>query len=111
MEQGRYSMTKEERLKIYEDATELWGEVAQYDQLIEEMGELIVAINKLKRKLYHNEYKDRDVMQEVVEEMTDVKMSIEQIELTFLKDQNFDAMLNKKCTKLKNLIEKMKAEK
>ena len=104
-------MTKEERLKIYEDATELWGEVAQYDQLIEEMGELIVAINKLKRKLYHNEYKDRDVMQEVVEEMTDVKMSIEQMELTFLKDQNFDAMLNKKCTKLKNLIEKMKAEK
>ena len=78
---------------------------------LEEMGELIVAINKLKRKLYHNEYKDRDVMQEVVEEMTDVKMSIEQIELTFLKDQNFDAMLNKKCTKLKNLIEKMKAEK
>lgn len=104
-------MTKEERLKIYEDATELWGEVAQYDQLIEEMGELIVAINKLKRKLYHNEYKDRDVMQEVVEEMTDVKMSIEQMELTFLKDQNFDAMLDKKCTKLKNLIEKMKAEK
>lgn len=101
-------MTKEERLKIYDDATALWGEVAQYDQLIEEMGELIVAINKLKRKLYHNEYKDRDVMIEVVEEMTDVKMSIEQMETTFLKDQDFDGMLNKKCTKLKNLIEKMK---
>ena len=43
--------TKEERLKVYDEATKLWGLVAQYDQCVEEMGELIVAINKYKRKV------------------------------------------------------------
>ena len=42
--------TREERQKIYDEAEKEWGLVAQYDQAIEEMGELIVAINKYKRK-------------------------------------------------------------
>ena len=46
-------MTQEERLKVYEKATQLWGLVAQYDQCVEEMGELIVAINKFKRKVLY----------------------------------------------------------
>ena len=39
-------LTHEERLKIYDEATELWGLVAQYDQCVEEMAEMIVAIKK-----------------------------------------------------------------
>ena len=35
-------MNKEERLKIYKQAENLWGLVAQYDQAIEEMGNLLL---------------------------------------------------------------------
>ena len=48
-------MNKQERKVIYDKAEELWGLIAQYDQAIEEMGELIVAINKYKRKCLYGE--------------------------------------------------------
>ena len=51
-------MNRKERLELYNEAEKQWGLIAQYDQAIEEMGELIVAINKYKRKCLFGEYKN-----------------------------------------------------
>ena len=45
------------RKQIYVDAVKCWGEMAQFDQFIEESCELIVAINKYKRKKFFGEYR------------------------------------------------------
>ena len=63
-------MNKKERVKIYNKAEELWGLIAQYDQLVEEMGELIVAVNKYKRKVLYGEFKnDSKILNNLIEEM------------------------------------------
>lgn len=103
-------MTKEERLKIYDDATTLWGLVAQYDQCIEEMAELTVAINKYKRKVLYGEYKGKDVAESVVEEIADVSLCLEQM-MYFFKDYNIDSIIDKKLNKLKDEIKYMKQQK
>ncbi len=101
-------MTKEERLKIYDEATSLWGLVAQYDQCIEEMAELTVAINKYKRKVLYGEYKKQDVIADVVEEIADVSLCLEQL-TQFFKDYNIDEIIDKKLKKLQQEIDYMKS--
>lgn len=97
-------MTHEERIKIYDRATELWGLVAQYDQCIEEMGELIVAINKYKRKVLYKEYQgDSKIIDNLVEEIADVSMCLEQMR-HFFKEYNIDEVLDKKMEKFKAQI-------
>ena len=39
---------------IYQDAIDKWGENSQFDQMIEEMAELTVALSKVKRLDYDN---------------------------------------------------------
>ena len=98
-------MTKSERLKIYEEATKKWGVVAQYDQCIEEMAELIVAINKYKRKTIYGEYKNRPEIEEnVIEELADVTMCIEQMRHFFGEDK-VEALLDIKLAKFKKQID------
>ena len=62
--------TLKERKKLYDDATTYWGKPAQYDQFIEESCELIVAINKFKRKSFYGEYKnDESIEENLIEEL------------------------------------------
>lgn len=104
-------MTKEERIKTYDDATELWGLVAQYDQCLEEMAELMIAINKYKRKKFYGEYEnDLSIEQNLAEEITDVSLCIEQMKHFFDKF-NFDEIFEEKMRKFKKQIEKQKAKK
>lgn len=73
-------MTKEERQKYYDLADKKWGKVAQIDQCIEEMAELIVALNKYKRKSLYNEYQNMDKIEDdVALEIADVTMCVEQM--------------------------------
>ena len=100
-------MTEQERLKVYEKATKLWGLVAQYDQCVEEMGELIVAINKFKRKVLYKEYKgDSKIIDNLVEEIADVSICLEQMRY-FFKDHNIDEVIEKKMQKFLGQIEEM----
>ena len=107
-------MNKEERFKVYKKAEELWGLIAQYDQLIEEMAELIVAVNKYKRKCLYGEYKDNKKIEDgVIEEIADVKMCLEQIE-SYMGEEKVAIMFDKKMQKLQDEIEymsKLKEEK
>lgn len=97
-------MDKEARIKIYDKADELWGRIAQYDQMIEEMGELIVAINKYKRKCLYGEYKSNPKVEEnLIEELADVKMCLEQL-CIFSGEEKVDKTLDEKLEKLQEEI-------
>ena len=101
-------MTREERQKVYDEAEQLWGKVAQYDQCIEEMAELTVAINKYKRHVLYNEEMDnKKVIDNLIEEIADVKMCIEQMS-AYMGEENVDNVLEQKMQKFLGQIEKMK---
>ena len=103
-------MDKQERMKIYKEAEDIWGLTAQYDQAIEEMGELIVAINKYKRKYFAGEYKGNNSIEEnLAEEIADVKMCLEQLE-SYVGEEKISMVFEKKLEELANLIEFMKEE-
>lgn len=100
-------MTKEERLEIYKTAEKLWGKVAQYDQAIEEMGELIVAINKYKRKCLYGEFKNnKEVEDNLLEEIADVTMCLEQLR-TYVGEENVERRLDEKMQKFMGQIKEM----
>lgn len=100
-------MDKVERLKIYKQAEKLWGLVAQYDQAIEEMAELVVAINKYKRKCLYGEYsQNAKIEANVIEEIADVKMCLEQLE-DFVGADKVAVVFDKKLAKLQEEIETM----
>ena len=101
-------MVREERLKIYKEAKEIWGLVGQYDQCIEEMAELTVALNKYKRKTLHNEYQGQDEIENnVIEEIADVFICIEEMANLFGEDK-VNAAIEQKMLKFKNEIDEMK---
>ena len=104
-------MQKEERLKIYNEAEQLWGKVAQYDQAIEEMAELIVAINKYKRKCLYGEYKNNKAVEDnLIEELADVSMCLEQLR-SYMGEEKVDKKLDEKMQKFLGQIEEMKKNK
>ena len=104
-------MNKQQRLKIYNKAEQLWGKVAQYDQAIEEMAELIVAINKYKRKCLYGEYKQNAQIEEnLVEELADVKMCLEQL-WNYMGEKRVEEMLDKKMEKFQQQINEMTKQK
>lgn len=96
-------MIKEERKKIYKDAIDVWGKVAQFDQCIEEMAELIIAINKYKRASIYNEKMNFDCEENLLEELADVLMCVEQLEF-MLGEEKLSMMLDKKFEKLQKLM-------
>ncbi len=103
-------LNEQKRLEIYDKATRLWGLVAQYDQCVEEMGELIVAINKYKRKVLHKEYKgDNKIVENLVEEIADVSICLEQMR-HFFKDYKIDEVIEKKMQKFLGQIKEMEKE-
>ena len=67
-------MTKQERYDLYQRAVEKWGEDSQFDQMIEEMAELTVALNKFKRAKHFVAQKKEGVLENIYEELADVKV-------------------------------------
>lgn len=90
-------MEKEEN--VYQKAIDKWGATAQVDQMIEEMAELTLAINKYKRYRLGEKYLEKDeVFDNLYEELADVKLCFEQMEYMFGKD-NIDKAYQKKFEK------------
>lgn len=104
-------MTHEERIKVYDEATKLWGLVAQYDQCIEEMAELTVAINKYKRKVLYKEYASNpEIEKNLIEEIADASMCLEQMRY-FVGEEKVEKVLEEKMQKFVGQIESMKNNK
>ena len=63
--------------ELYKLAIDTWGSEAQINQGIEEMAELIQAINKFRRKLC------TETITHVAEEIADVEIMLEQYKMIF----------------------------
>jgi len=62
---------------LYEAAIDKWGKPSQIEMLIEEMGELILALQKFKRD------PSKEMAAHVCDEMADVEIMLEQNKLVF----------------------------
>ena len=85
---------------IYQDAIDKWGEFAQLDQMIEEMAELSLALCKYKRQFNDSllpEQKEK-IMDNLFEELADVKMMFEEMEYMFGRE-NINIAYDKKMQK------------
>ena len=98
-------MDLQEREKVYQRALDKWGEYSQLDQGIEEMAELILAINKYKRINMDLSKRKDEIMENLIEEIADVKMCVEQFEMMFGKEK-VSKMLDKKMEKFLKCFDK-----
>lgn len=90
-------MEKNDRLNLYKEAIEKWGEEAQVNMLNEECGELIAAVAQFKR--------GRTSRHDVMTELADVFIMIEQI-ATMMNYDDFEKELERKLIRLRD--EKLK---
>lgn len=88
-------MKKEE---LYKLAIETYGDEAQINQGIEEMAELIQAVNKFRR--------DIGTWHDVVEEIVDVEIMMEQYKIIFeISEDKISRFKNKKLNRLAERLE------
>lgn len=85
---------------VYRKAIEWWGMKAQLDQLLEELGELIVATRKFDRHNWSEDYLDN-----LCEELADVEIMIQQFKYLYP-----DQIEKWKIIKLVRLMEKLENE-
>ena len=90
-------MEKSERINLYKEAIEKWGEEAQTNMLYEECGELITAVAQFKR--------GRTSHHDVMTELADVFIMVEQI-ASMMSYDDFEKELDRKLIKLRD--EKLK---
>lgn len=99
-------MKKEERLALYEKATKKWGMQAQIDQMIEEMAELTVALNKYKRMVFYKEQKNENaVMENLYVELADVSICLEQMN-GFFDEEKIEKTKESQLERFKKQVEK-----
>lgn len=90
---------EQDRLDIYNKASEVWGKALQIDLCVEELAELIQALCKLKRGKSG---------EKVIEELADVYIMLEQIRFLLNSDQEIEQMIAYKLSRLKKRVEKSK---
>lgn len=90
-------MEKEQRIELYKEAINTWGEDAQINMLNEECGELITAVAQFKR--------GRTSHHDVMTELADVFIMVEQI-ATMMNYEDFEKELERKLIRLRD--EKLK---
>ena len=90
-------MEKNDRLNLYKEAIEKWGEEAQVNMLNEECGELIAAVAQFKR--------GRTSHHDVMTELADVFIMVEQI-ASMMSYDDFEKELERKLIRLRD--EKLK---
>lgn len=98
--------------KLYLDLLYGFGHQAQIDQCNEEMAELIVALNKYKRKAnwqditFTTDVGIEQLRKAVVTEIADVKILLEQMEMLFCKEGEMEAEVNRKLHKARGYADK-----
>lgn len=83
-------------LEIFSQAIQRWGNYAQVMQAIEEMGELIVALNQYRR--------GRVDIEDVQTEIADVMIMAKQLSMIF----GVDEVEKERLSKVKRLAERLK---
>lgn len=90
-----------EDIRLFNYATKLWGNSAQIWQAIEEMGELLTALNKFNRNKV-NRYA-------VIDEIADVTIMMAQLSNIF-GSRDVNRVINKKMLRLRERIDKQLVE-
>ena len=94
-----------EKIKII---AEHYGYEAQSRQCIEEMAELMQAINKLWRSIGHGQLTEKsfkECLENLTEEMADVQIMLWQMEYLLLSGQEVNQMIEKKLDRQLKIIE------
>jgi len=86
---------------IYKKAIEVWGEESQLNVTVEELAELIFAIQKMKRSGTDDEMMDR--YNNVCEEIADVRLMLNQMEHIYDKEKIDEYYKEKKEGVIKKL--------
>lgn len=82
--------------EVYQETINKWGEEAQYDQMVEECAELIIAIKHFKR--------GKTNQQTVIDELADITLMLGQLTWMFGAD-NIDTAVQNKLDKLQTLLD------
>lgn len=87
--------------ELYKLAIETYGEEAQINQGIEEMAELILAVNKFRRNHRYDPEWDN-----IVEEIVDVEIMLEQYKIIYqIPDNEISEYKNQKLKRLAERLE------
>lgn len=92
---------KDERKQLYIEAIEKYGIEAQFNQLQEECAELIVSVNKLRRKGKEVEYL-------TIDELADVFIMVEQITFAMDVENKVQERIDFKINRLKTRLNQSK---
>ena len=90
-------MEKQEKIRQYERALEMWGVTAQFKMLVEEIGELFAALGKFDRRRVEED--------DVITEIADASIMVEQMATLFGYDR-FEAEKDRKLQRLKERLDK-----
>ena len=86
-------MNKEEKLKLYQKAIDVWGIEAQRNMAFEELGELNTALARDRR--------GRATKEEILTELADVTIMCEQLAL-FLGYDDYEKEIDNKLVRLRD---------
>lgn len=86
-------MNKEEKLKLYQKAIDVWGIEAQRNMAFEELGELNTVLARDRR--------GRVTKEEIITELADVTIMCEQLAL-FLGYDDYEKEINNKLVRLRD---------
>lgn len=102
-DEGEYKYIDIDESILYGNALDLWGEDAQFNQLMEELAELIIATNKIRREANGIE------VEQMAEELIDAEIMIRQARMLLpLSIKEFDEIKEKKLTRLYHKIREEK---
>jgi NTP pyrophosphatase (non-canonical NTP hydrolase) len=94
-------MEKQEMIRQYERALEMYGVTAQFKMLVEEVGELFAALGKFDRR--------RVGEKDVITEIADASIMVEQM-ATLFGYEEFEAEKEYKLQRLKENLDKHERE-
>lgn len=92
-------MEKGEKIELYEEAIDVWGQLPQINMVYEECGELTTALARYLR--------GRATANDVITEVADVSIMMEQMAVLFGKEQ-FEQEKERKLQRLKKRIKEYK---
>lgn len=87
-------LNEEDRETVYRESIEHYGVPAQVDMVIEEMAELTKALLKFRRFGWSENASD--YLENVIEEIADVKIMIRQLEMIYDTDDDVEDWIDRK---------------
>ena len=99
-----YKITASKQFELYDSAVQQWGIPAQEGMFIEEIGEVLTALNKVKRVRNGIDHRG------FVAELVDLEIMLEQMKLIHSDKISWNLIKDRKIRKLLNYIQDVPTE-